>query len=202
MLLEPPAPAARVLLGRALAIFSFWSAAARRRMAVRAPPGGAGDEGRTAEAEAEGAPTGEEARGEDYSRANVSLIINAKRGDGCFQMASDAHRDTVSLPLWDVLRRRRGKGRDWDRKREWRRNEWNRKAIDSSPMCVALNGLMLVKSEMRSTAVSPYYDRDPVLSRGQVGANGLEICIAITLCRGRVSFGHAPIGNWSVRGIP
>jgi hypothetical protein len=67
VLLEPPAPAARVLLGRALAIFSFWSAAARRRMAVRAPPGGAGDEGRglalapVAEPEA----GGEAARGED-----------------------------------------------------------------------------------------------------------------------------------------
>ncbi|KAM4058062.1 hypothetical protein HRG_014499 [Hirsutella rhossiliensis] len=46
VLLEPPAPAALVLVGRALAIFSFWSAAARRRIAVRAPPGGVGDEGR------------------------------------------------------------------------------------------------------------------------------------------------------------
>lgn len=46
VLLEPPAPAARVLLGLALASFSFWSAAARRRMAVRGPPGGVGEEGR------------------------------------------------------------------------------------------------------------------------------------------------------------
>lgn len=66
MLLLPPAPAARVLLGLALAIFSFWSAAARRRMAVRAPPGGAGEEGRPVLApEAAGEVTGEEARGED-----------------------------------------------------------------------------------------------------------------------------------------
>jgi hypothetical protein len=67
VLLLPPAPAARVLLGLALAIFSFWSAAARRRMAVRGPPGGVGDEGRaTAPDEAPtGVPTGEEARGED-----------------------------------------------------------------------------------------------------------------------------------------
>jgi hypothetical protein len=68
VLLEPPAPAARVLLGRALAIFSFWSAAARRRMAVRAPPGGAGDEGRGLPAlapVAEPVAGGEAARGED-----------------------------------------------------------------------------------------------------------------------------------------
>lgn len=69
VLLLPPAPAARVLLGRALAIFSFWSAAARRRMAVRAPPGGAGDEGRPAVLAPVVAPAvpaaGDEARGED-----------------------------------------------------------------------------------------------------------------------------------------
>lgn len=45
MLLLPPAPAARVLLGLALATLSFCSAAARLRIAVRAPPGGVGDEG-------------------------------------------------------------------------------------------------------------------------------------------------------------
>lgn len=69
VLLEPPAPAARVLLGRALAIFSFWSAAARRRMAVRAPPGGGGEEGRaelTPVAPPAGGELGEEARGEDW----------------------------------------------------------------------------------------------------------------------------------------
>ncbi len=71
VLLEPPAPAARVLLGRALAILSFWSAAARRRIAVRAPPGGGGDEGRLEPvAEPAAAPeapavAGEAARGED-----------------------------------------------------------------------------------------------------------------------------------------
>jgi len=69
VLLEPPAPAARVLLGLALAIFSFWSAAALLRMAVRAPPGGGGDEGRalTPLATPAAAPVGEEARGEDYN---------------------------------------------------------------------------------------------------------------------------------------
>lgn len=66
MLLLPPAPAALVLLGRTLAIFSFWSAAARRRIAVRAPPGGAGDKGRPVLApEAAGEEAGEDARGED-----------------------------------------------------------------------------------------------------------------------------------------
>jgi hypothetical protein len=42
----PPAPAARVLEGRALATLSARSAAARRRMAVAGPPGGLGEAGR------------------------------------------------------------------------------------------------------------------------------------------------------------
>lgn len=69
VLLEPPAPADLVLEGRALAIFSFWSAAARRRMAVRAPPGGVGEEARPMLAPlAAPALAGEEGRGEDYFR--------------------------------------------------------------------------------------------------------------------------------------
>ena len=71
VLLEPPAPAARVLFGRALAIFSFWSAAARRRIAVRAPPGGAGDEGRAVlepMTPPDAASVGEDARGDDYHK--------------------------------------------------------------------------------------------------------------------------------------
>lgn len=68
---EPPAPAARVLLGRALASLSFWSAAARRRIAVRGPPGGGGDDGRgppiTPVLLAVG-PLGEPARGEACAR--------------------------------------------------------------------------------------------------------------------------------------
>ena len=65
--LLPPAPAARVLVGRAFAIFSFWSAAARRRIAVRAPPGAAGEEGRPMDAPVAAAPpsTGDWGRGED-----------------------------------------------------------------------------------------------------------------------------------------
>lgn len=37
---DPPAPAARVLDGRVFLTVSLWSAAARRRIAERGPPGG------------------------------------------------------------------------------------------------------------------------------------------------------------------
>lgn len=64
--LLPPAPAARVEEGLALATLSFWSAAARRRIAVFGPPGGVGDEGRPVEAPTAGEEgRGEEGRGED-----------------------------------------------------------------------------------------------------------------------------------------
>ena len=81
VLLEPPAPAARVLVGRTLASFSFWSAAARRRIAVRAPPGTVeGDEARPPRtppaAEPEEAPVGEEARGEDM----VEVVWETRKG--------------------------------------------------------------------------------------------------------------------------
>lgn len=46
---EPPAPAERVELGRAFRRVSLWSAAARRRIAARGPPGGVGEEGRLTE---------------------------------------------------------------------------------------------------------------------------------------------------------
>ena len=46
VLLLPPAPAARVLAGRALATLSALSAAAFLRIAVFGPPGGVGDDGR------------------------------------------------------------------------------------------------------------------------------------------------------------
>jgi len=64
----PPAPAALVLLGRALATLSFWSAAALLRIAVFGPPGGVGDEGLPV-LWAVGPPgelTGDEGRGEDW----------------------------------------------------------------------------------------------------------------------------------------
>lgn len=78
VLLLPPAPAALVLFGRAFAIFSFWSAAARRRMAVLGPPGGVGEEGRATLAPEAAAPaplTGEEGRGEDCD-ATISMSAN------------------------------------------------------------------------------------------------------------------------------
>jgi hypothetical protein len=68
VLVLPPAPAALVLLGLALAIFSFWSAAARRRMAIFAPPGAPGEEG-VSDAPvpaAAGLSTGDVAAGDDY----------------------------------------------------------------------------------------------------------------------------------------
>lgn len=45
VLLLPPAPAALVLAGRALATLSARSAAAFLRIAVLGPPGGVGDDG-------------------------------------------------------------------------------------------------------------------------------------------------------------
>lgn len=66
VLLLPPAPAARVLLGLALATLSALSAAAFLLMAVAGPPGAFGDDGRAVVDPVEGAAlTGEEARGED-----------------------------------------------------------------------------------------------------------------------------------------
>lgn len=64
--LLPPAPAALVLLGRALATLSARSAAALLLIAVAGPPGGLGDEGRAVvEPEEAGGLTGEVGRGED-----------------------------------------------------------------------------------------------------------------------------------------
>ena len=77
----PPAPAARVLDGRAFFTDSLWSAAARRRMAERGPPGGeparAIEEVVLAEAGVDEAGpdsgpevSGEEGRGEAYWRVS------------------------------------------------------------------------------------------------------------------------------------
>jgi hypothetical protein len=63
--LLPPAPAALVLVGRRLLIFSLRSAAALRRSAVLGPPGGVGELGRPmAEDRAEVVSAGEEGGGE------------------------------------------------------------------------------------------------------------------------------------------
>lgn len=66
VLLLPPAPADRVLPGRALATLSARSAAAFLRIAVLGPPGGVGDDGVAVEApvEGDGLP-GEDSRGDD-----------------------------------------------------------------------------------------------------------------------------------------
>ena len=65
VLLLPPAPAARVLVGRALATRSALSAAAFLRMAVFGPPGGVGDKGRAVVEPTDGELfTGEPARGD------------------------------------------------------------------------------------------------------------------------------------------
>ena len=64
VLVLPPAPAALVLDGRALATLSARSAAAFLRIAVLGPPGG--DEGRAVLEPADcGVPTGELERGDD-----------------------------------------------------------------------------------------------------------------------------------------
>ena len=74
MVLElPPAPAALVELGRALATLSARSAAAFLLMAVAGPPGAFGEEGRPPPVEAPEAVallpfTGEAGRGEDLRR--------------------------------------------------------------------------------------------------------------------------------------
>ena len=62
-----------MLAGLALATLSFWSAAARRRMAVFGPPGGVGEEGRPEEAPT-GELTGEEGRGDDWQMGCQLLV--------------------------------------------------------------------------------------------------------------------------------
>ena len=68
VLLLPPAPAARVLAGRALAALSARSAAAFLRIAVAGPPGGLGEAGRAVDEPVEGELTGDVGRGEDCCR--------------------------------------------------------------------------------------------------------------------------------------
>jgi hypothetical protein len=65
VLLEPPAPAALVLLGRAFAAFSLKSEAALRLIAVAGPPGAFGEVGRAVVAPVLGVFTGDAARGDD-----------------------------------------------------------------------------------------------------------------------------------------
>jgi hypothetical protein len=67
VLLLPPAPAARVLVGRALATLSARSAAAFLRIAVAGPPGALGEAARAVVEPVEG-ETGEVGRGADWSK--------------------------------------------------------------------------------------------------------------------------------------
>lgn len=62
MLELPPAPAALVLLGRRLAVFSARSAAAFLRITVAGPPGGLGEAGRAVDEPDEAVLTGEVGR--------------------------------------------------------------------------------------------------------------------------------------------
>lgn len=73
MLLLPPAPAALVLAGLALAILSALSAAAFLLIAVAGPPGALGETGRAVVEPVEGELIGEEGRGEDCSNCTVSF---------------------------------------------------------------------------------------------------------------------------------
>lgn len=75
VLLLPPAPAARVLLGLTLAARSARSAAAFLRIAVAGPPGALGEAGRAIEAPVEEAAlAGEEARGDDCVRNGLEHV--------------------------------------------------------------------------------------------------------------------------------
>lgn len=76
--LDPPAPADRVLVGRAFLTDSLWSAAARRRSAVRGPPGGLS--GRASEDAVEPAPAGDLA-----SESDVGALPGEEgRGADCW----------------------------------------------------------------------------------------------------------------------
>lgn len=66
-----------MLFGLALAIFSFWSAAARLRMTARAPPGGVGELARAVlSPDAGGELRGDAGLGEDcLSSVSVSFSV-------------------------------------------------------------------------------------------------------------------------------
>lgn len=80
VLLLPPAPAALVLDGRALATLSALSAAALLLIAVAGPPGGFGDAGLAVVEPVDGGElTGEVGRGEDWTRSSASGSFESQR---------------------------------------------------------------------------------------------------------------------------
>lgn len=79
VLLLPPAPAALVLDGRALATLSARSAAAFLLIAVAGPPGGFGEDGRAVVEPVEGGElTGEEGRGADCGSRLAELLFSTR----------------------------------------------------------------------------------------------------------------------------
>ena len=92
----PPAPALRVEAGRAFFTDSLWSAAARRRIAARGPPGGelaratADEEEAGLRAEESGPESGPEVMGEDGRGEAYSLRDqHACKQDQVFDQASE-----------------------------------------------------------------------------------------------------------------
>lgn len=80
VLLLPPAPAALVLDGRALATLSARSAAAFLLIAVAGPPGGFGDAGRAVVVPVDACEfTGDCGRGADY-RHDLVLVLTIANG--------------------------------------------------------------------------------------------------------------------------
>lgn len=100
---EPPAPAERVELGRAFRRDSLWSAAARRRMAARGPPGGVGDEGRPTE-EPEATAPGPAADLESGPDSAPEVRGEAGRGEA---WREDELMMRFSMPIHDRMAERR-----------------------------------------------------------------------------------------------
>lgn len=79
VLLLPPAPAARVLVGLVLATLSARSAAAFLLIAVFGPPGGVGDDGLAVLEPTAGEPAGEAGRGEDLKTVSICSYAHVER---------------------------------------------------------------------------------------------------------------------------
>jgi hypothetical protein len=91
----PPAPAARVLDGRAFFTDSLWSAAARRRMAERGPPGG--EPARASEEEVVLEVEGAEESGPD---SGPEFRGEGGRGEDCTRRG-DVSEGICGMLVWD-----------------------------------------------------------------------------------------------------